>query len=70
MQTDEKLNKRNQCEEALVAIGDIALSGRKLQEVLSSGIASGRLADACSVLFTEIADLAGSADPANAGSDT
>lgn len=70
MQTNENLNKRNQCEEALVAIGDLAKTGSRLQEVLSAGLVSGRVADACNYLFTEIADLAGSADPANVGSDT
>lgn len=70
MQTDEKLNNKVSCEDALVAIGDIAISGNILQKVLASGVASGRVAEACGELFSEIADLAGAADRATAGSDT
>lgn len=70
MQMGEKLNKRIPCEDALVVIGDIASSGRKLQEVLSSGLVSTRVADACGVLFTEIADLAGAAELPTSDSDT
>lgn len=70
MQTDEKRNESVPCEDALVAIGDIALSGSRLQAVLATGVVSSRIADACEGLFTEIAELAGAADPASAGSDT
>jgi len=70
MQTDEKLNKQIPCEDALVAIGDIAVSGNILQGVVASGIASGRVALACGELFNEIAEIAGAAERTNAGSDT
>ncbi|AYP29005.1 hypothetical protein AS1_25 [Marinobacter phage AS1] len=58
MQADEKLSKRIPCEDALVAIGDIANSGSILQSVVASGVASPRVADACGELFREIAELA------------
>lgn len=70
MQTDRKLKKRIPCEDALTAIGDIAVSGHLLQGVVASGVASVRLADACGVLFTEIADLAGAAELPTSDSDT
>ncbi|GAA3556045.1 hypothetical protein GCM10022265_03360 [Marinobacter xestospongiae] len=69
MQMDEKLSKQVSCEDALVAIGDIATSGSLLQKVLASGVVSGRIAEACEELFSEIADLAGAADRANASND-
>lgn len=53
------------CEDQRAAIGDIAISGNRLQQVLASGVVSGRVALACGELFTEIAELAGSAGPAN-----
>ena len=70
MQADEKLSKRIPCEDALVAIGDIAVSGNLLQGVLATGVASGRVALACGELFTEIAEIAGAAEHASADSDT
>ena len=70
MQTDKNLKRVIPCEDALVAIGDIAMSGNRLQEVLASGVVSGRIAMACGELFTEIAELAGSVVPANDDSDT
>lgn len=70
MKTDERLRRQIPCEDALVAIGDIASSGSVLQKVIASGVASGRLAGACGELFNEIAEIAGAADPASAGSDT
>lgn len=70
MQTDEKLNKRIPCEDALVAIGDIAVSGNILQGVVASGVASGRVALACGELFTEIAEIAGAVEHTSADSDT
>ena len=69
MQMDEKLNKRVPCEDVLVAIGDIASSGQKLQEVLTTGVVSLRVADACGALFNEIADLAGAAGLPTSDSD-
>lgn len=64
MPTDENPKKCEPCEDALVVIGDIAVSAMRLQRVLASGVASKKVADACELLFSEIADLAG------AGSDT
>lgn len=69
MQVNERLDKRIPCEDALVVIGEIALTGQRLQEVLSSGLVSSRVADACGVLFSEIADLAGAAELPTSGSD-
>ncbi len=69
MQTDNKFIRKVGCEDALVAIGDIADSGVLLQRVLASGVVSGRVAEACGKLFTEIAELAGAVDPATSGSD-
>lgn len=70
MQVDEKSNGRVPCEDALVAIGDIANSGSLLQKVLASGVASSRVAEACEGLFTEIAELAGAAETPIDGSGT
>jgi hypothetical protein len=53
----------------VVAIGDIALSGQRLQRVSESGIAADRLPGICGDLFTVIAELAGAADPASAEND-
>lgn len=53
------------CDDAKAVIGDIAISGNRLQQVVASGIVSGRVALACGELFTEIAELVGSAVPAN-----
>lgn len=58
------------CEEMAVAIGDLALSGQRLQAVCESGVTSVRVTRICGALFTEIAELAGAADPASADSDT
>ncbi len=58
------------CEDRKAAIGDIAISGNRLQQVLASGVVSGRVAVACGELFTEIAELAGSVVPANDDGDT
>ena len=69
MQTDDKFIKSVGCEDALTAIGDIADSGVLLQRVLASGVVSGRVAEACGDLFTEIAELAGAVDPATSESD-
>lgn len=57
-------------EEVVVAIGDIALSGSRLQTVAASGVVSDRIACVCGELFNEIADLAGAADQPSAGNDT
>lgn len=54
-----------QCEDALVAIGDLALSGARIQLVAQSGIVSDRVPRLCSELFTEIAELAGAASAGN-----
>ena len=70
MQVDEKSNGRVPCEDALVAIGDIANSGSILQKVLASGVVSHRVAEACEELFTEIAALAGAAEPPTDGNGT
>lgn len=69
MQTDDKFIRKVGCEDALMAIGDMADSGVVLQRVLASGIVSGRVAEACGELFTEIAELAGAADRAISGND-
>lgn len=69
MQADEKLSSQVASEDALVVIGDIALSGQRLQVVAESGLASCRIARVCAALFTEIAELAGAADPATSGND-
>jgi len=69
MEMDMELKKRIPREDVFVAIGDIASSGKKLQEVLSSGVVSMRVADACGVLFTEIADLADAAGIPTSDSD-
>lgn len=58
MQTDEKRNDSVPCEDALVAIGDMAICGSRLQAVLATGIVSGRIVGVCEDLFTEIAELA------------
>lgn len=70
MQVDEKYSGRVPCEDALVAIGDIANSGSLLQKVLASGVVSSRVAEACGELFTEIAELAGAAETPIDGSGT
>lgn len=70
MKTYEKLNDGPACEDTLVVIADIATSGGMLQRVLATGVASNRVAEVCEGLFMEIRDLAGAADPANAGNDT
>lgn len=69
METDERV-VHLACEDTLVVIGDIASSGRKLQEVLATGLVSMRVADVCGELFTEIADLAGAVELPTADNDT
>lgn len=70
MKTDDNLErKKTDWRDALIVIGDMADSGVALQRVLASGIVSGRVANACGELFTEIAELADAADRAISGND-
>lgn len=56
-----------QCEDAMAAVADIAISGNRLQQVVASGFVSARIALACGELFSEIADIVGSAEPKSEG---
>jgi hypothetical protein len=49
----------------LLAISGVADHGEGLQQVIGTGIASARLADACGMLFGEIKNLADRAESPN-----
>lgn len=69
--TDKADIKLAICEDALVAIGDIALSGKRLQEVEVPDYVSGDHADATAMIFTMIEKIAGAAaELATPDSDT
>tara|TARA_B100001105_G_scaffold3285_1_gene2400 strand:+ start:1453 stop:1668 length:216 start_codon:yes stop_codon:yes gene_type:complete len=71
MQMDEQINEPITYEDALVFIGDIANSGKRLNGVSVPRLIQAEVSDANVLLFRMIDKLAGAAvDPARTDSDT